>query len=178
VDDLAREAAAAVAPAARGELGIEVLDLGLRRFNHPLEVRPAVFDLIRSERKQVAARLRAEGEAQYTAITSQADRTRDAMLAQADAEAERIRGQAQAESTRILNEAHGRDPKFYELLRTLESYSSILDAKTTIVLSSSSPLLKLLTRGPSEEAPAEVREREPAPVTSTPLSSKLKGTNP
>jgi membrane protease subunit HflC len=180
LDDLAREAAGAVAPAARGELGIEVLDLGLRRFNHPLEVRPAVFDLIRSERKQVAARLRAEGEAQYTAITSQADRTRDAILAQADAEAERIRGQAQAESTRILNEAHGRDPKFYELLRMLESYASILDAKTTIVLSSSSPLLKLLARGPGEEPIVDGRERdrEPAPVTSTPLSSKLKGTNP
>ena len=70
----------------------------------------------------MAARLRAEGEAQYTTITSQADRTRDTLLAQADAEAERIRGQAQAESTRILNEAHARDPKFYELLRTLESY--------------------------------------------------------
>ena len=155
LDDLTREAAAAVAPAARGELGIEVLDLGLRRFNHPLEVRPAVFDLIRSERRQVAARLRAEGEAQYTAITSQADRTRDAILAQADAEAERIRGQAQAESTRILNEAHGRDPKFYELLRTLESYASILDARTTIVLSASSPLLKLL------DATARARTRAP-----------------
>ena len=100
-----------MAPAARDELGIEVVDLGLRRFNHPLEVRPAVFELIRSERRQVAARLRAEGEAQYTTITSQADRTRDTILAQAEAEAERIRGQAQAESTRILNEAHARDPE-------------------------------------------------------------------
>jgi membrane protease subunit HflC len=178
LDDLTREAATAAAASARGELGIEVLDLGLRRFNHPLEVRPAVFDLIRSERKQVAARLRAEGEAQYTAIASQADRARDAILAQADAEAERIRGQAQAESTRILNEAHGRDPRLYELLRTLESYASILDAKTTIVLSSSSPILKLLARGPGEEPPSEGREREPAPAASTPLSSKMKGTNP
>ena len=45
------------------ELGVEVLDIRLRRFNHPVEVRPAVFELIRSERRQVAARLRAEGEA-------------------------------------------------------------------------------------------------------------------
>jgi membrane protease subunit HflC len=176
LDDLTREAADAVAPAARGELGIEVLDLGLRRFNHPLEVRPAVFDLIRSERRQVAARLRAEGEAQYTATTSQADRTRDAILAQADAEAERIDGQAQAESTRILNEAHGRDPKFYELLRTLESYASILDARTTIVLSASSPLLKLLTTGPGEDSASEVAR--PAAEASSPLSSKLRRTNP
>ena len=154
LDELTRETLAAVAPAARAELGIDVVDLGLRRFNHPLEVRPAVFELIRSERRQVATRLRAEGEAQYTTITSQADRQRDTILAQAEAEAERIRGQAQAESTRILNEAHGRDPKFYELLRTLDSYGSILDPKTTIVLSASSPLLKLLSRGPTEENPA------------------------
>ena len=119
---------------------------------------------------------RAEGEAQYTAITSQADRTRDAILAQADAEAERIHGQAQAESTRILNEAHGRDPKFYELLRTLESYASILDARTTIVLSASSPLLKLLAHGPGEDSVSEVAR--PAAEASTPLSSKLRGTNP
>jgi membrane protease subunit HflC len=127
------------------------MDVGLRRFGHPLEVRPAVFELIRSERRLAAARIRAEGEAHYTTVISQADRSRDTLLAQAEAEAQRIRGQAQAESTRILNEAHARDPKFYELLRALESYASILDSKATVVLSSSSPLLRLLSRGPGEE---------------------------
>ena len=129
-----------------------MLDVRLRRFNHPVEVRPAVFDLIRSERRQVAATLRAEGEAQYQTITSQADRARDAILAQAEAEAERIRGQAEAEATRLLNEAHARDPKFYEFLRTLEAYRSILDDRATVVLSASSPLLKLLTQGPASTA--------------------------
>jgi membrane protease subunit HflC len=176
LDELTRDTVTAIAPATRNELGINVLDLGLRRFNHPLEVRPAIFDLIRSERRQVAARLRAEGEAQYTTITSQADRMRDAVLSQAEAEAERIRGQAQAESTRILNEAHSRDPKFYELLRTLESYRSILDPKTTIVLSSSSPLLKLLNRGPGDEPLPEPAKNTAEPATS--VSSKLRGPNP
>jgi membrane protease subunit HflC len=176
LDDLTRQTVAAVAPAARDELGIEVLDLGLRRFNHPLEVRPAIFELIRSERRQAAARLRAEGEAQYTTITSQADRMRDAILAQAEAEAERIRGQAQAESTRILNEAHARDPRFYELLRTLESYRSILDPKTTIILSSTSPLLKLLSRGPGEEPGQEPPKSSADP--SAPVSAKLGRNNP
>ena len=169
LDALCKETLAAVSPAARSELGVDVVDLGLSRFNHPLEVRPAVFELIRSERRQVAARLRAEGEAQYTTIISQADRGRDAILAQADAEAERIRGHAQAESTRILNEAHARDPRFYELTRTLESYGSILDPKTTIVLSSSSPLLKMLYRGPGEETtpepPRDAAGQKPPPPT-------------
>jgi modulator of FtsH protease HflC len=177
LDEVSKETLGAVAPGARSELGIDVVDLGLRRFNHPLEVRPAVFELIRSERRQVAARLRAEGEAQYTTITSQADRNRDAILAQAEAEADRIRGHAQAESTRVLNEAHSRDPRFYELTRTLESYASILDPKATIVLSSSSPLLKLLDRGPGEEAVPQI-PRNGAREQPSAASPKRPGTNP
>ena len=137
-----------------------MLDVRLRRFNHPVEVRPAVFDLIRSERKQVAERLRAEGEAQYQILKSQADRERDAILAKAEAEAERIRGRGDAEATRILNEAHARDPKFYEFVRTLETYRAILDDRATLVLSSASPLLRLLTQGPSEDL---LREEPAAP---------------
>jgi modulator of FtsH protease HflC len=155
LDELTRDVLQAVAPAARDELGIEVIDLRLRRFGHPLEVRPAVFELIRSERRQVAARLRAEGEAQYLTITSQADRSRDTILAEAEAEARRIRGNAEAEATRLLNEAHGRDPRFFEFLRTLESYRSILDERSMVVLTSSSPLLKLLVHGPAPLGPNE-----------------------
>jgi modulator of FtsH protease HflC len=151
LDQLTREVTATLAPLARNELGVDVLDVRLRRFNHPVEVRPAVFELIRSERRQVAAKLRAEGEAQYVTITSQADRLRDTTLAQADAEAARIRGKAEAEATRTLNEAHARDPKFFEFLQTLESYRSIFDNQTTVVLSASSPMLKLLSHGPSTE---------------------------
>lgn len=151
LDDLTSEVLAAVAPAASRELGVEVLDVRLRRFNHPIEVRPAVFDLIRSERKQVAERLRAEGESQYQILKSQAERDRDAILAKAEAEAERIRGKGDAEATRLLNQAHARDPKFYEFVRTLETYRSILDDRATLVLSSASPLLRLLTKGPAED---------------------------
>lgn len=151
LDDLTDEVLESVARSAREELGVEVVDVRLRRFNHPVEVRPAVFELIRSERRQVAATLRAEGEARYLDLTSQADRRRDAILAQGEAEAERIRGEGDAEATRLYNEAHALDPKFYEFLRTLESYRAILDDKATIVLSSASPLLRLLTQGPSEE---------------------------
>jgi modulator of FtsH protease HflC len=152
-------------------LGVEVLDIRLRRFNHPLEVRPAVFDLIRSERRQVAAKLRAEGESQYVTITSQADRTRDTILAEAEAEARRIRGSAEADATRLLNEAHSRDPRFYEFLRTLEAYRSILDERATVVLSASSPLLKLLVKGPSiESTPGPSASRATAPAGSVDAS--------
>jgi membrane protease subunit HflC len=151
LDALTADVVREVAPQARSELGLEVLDIRLRRFAPPLEVRPAVFDLIRSERRQVAATLRADGEAEYLTVTSQAERERDATLAQADAEAERIRGRGEAEATRLANEAHARDPKFYEFVRTLEAYRAILDDRATVVLSSSSPLLKLLTQGPAAD---------------------------
>jgi modulator of FtsH protease HflC len=151
LDALTGEVAAAVAGPARGELGVEVLDVRLRRFSYPVEVRPAVFDLIRSERRQVAATLRAEGEAQYQTLTSQADRRRDALLAEAEAEADRIRGRGEAEAARLLNEAHARDPKFYEFVRTLETYRALLDEKATLILSSASPLLRLLNQGPADD---------------------------
>ena len=151
LDALTDEVLAAVAAQARAELGVEVLDVRLRRFNHPVEVRPAVFDLIRAERKQVAERLRAEGEAEYQTLRSRAERDRDAILARADAEAERIAGRGEADATRLLNQAHSRDPKFYEFVRALETYRAILDDRATLVLSAASPLLRLLTRGPEDD---------------------------
>jgi membrane protease subunit HflC len=162
LDELTGEVRDAVARPAREELGVEVVDVGLRRFNHPVEVRPAVFDLIRSERRQVAAALRAEGEARYQGLTSQADRDRDTILARADAEAERIRGRGDAEATRLLNDAHARDPKFYEFTRTLDAYQSLLDDKATVILSSSSPLLRLLTNGPGDDLTKPPRPGSPA----------------
>ena len=152
LDRLTDEVQRSVAPSAKQELGVEIVDVRLRRFTPPVEVRPSVFDLIRSERKQVAATLRAEGESAYRKVIAQAEREADAILARADADAERIRGLADAESTRLLNEAHARDPKFYEFLRTLETYRSLLDEKTTVVLSAGSPLLRLLTAGPVDAA--------------------------
>jgi membrane protease subunit HflC len=169
LDGLTDELLKAVAAPAREELGVEVVDVRLRRFNHPVEVRPAVFDLIRSERRQVAATLRAEGEAQYQILTSQADRERDALLARAEADAERTRGKGEAEAMRILNEVHARDPKFYEFVRSLETYRALLDDKATVILSTASPLLKLLTQGPSEDL---LREATPGEKVASPLGRK------
>ena len=69
------------------------------------------------------------------------------MLAEAYREAEKLLGHGDAESTRIYGEAYYRDPQFYKLVRTLDSYKRILDDKTSIILSSDSELLKLLTHG-------------------------------
>jgi membrane protease subunit HflC len=161
LDTITRSIRDQLSPDVRADLGIELLDVRLKRFNHPLEVRPAVFDLIRSERKQVASRLRAEGEAEYQTLASRADRERDERLSRAEAEAERLKAEGEAEAARLLNEAHAQDPKFYELIRTLDTYRSILDGKATVVLSSSSPLLRLLRDGPAGELPASLSPKSP-----------------
>src|SRR6185437_8670500 len=129
------------------QFGIEVVDVRLKRFNYPQAVKPAVFAEIRSERERVAVQYRAEGESEKTRIESQATLERDRLLAQAQRDATRMRGEGEAKAMEIFNAAHGKNPGFYQLLKTLETYRSILDEQTTIVLSADSPLLKLLSQG-------------------------------
>lgn len=64
-------------------------------------------------------------------------------------QAETIKGQGDAESTRIYGQAYSKNPSFYKLLRTLESYKKVLDDKTTAILSSDSELLRVLMKGES-----------------------------
>ena len=121
--------------------------------NYPAEVREAVFEQIRSERRRVAAATRAEGESQARAIRSAADRERSKVVAEADADASRRIGEGEAMATRIANEAHSADPAFYQFLKTLDTYRAALDQKTTLVLSAESAFLKLLTQGPPDVKP-------------------------
>ena len=174
LDALTDELRTTVAPAARRDLGLELVDIRLRRFNYPVEVRPAVFELIRGERRQAAAAIRAEGEAKYRSIVSEAEARRDVTLAEAEADAERTRGRGDAEAVRILNEAHARDPKFYEFAKTLETYRAIFDDRSTVVLSAGSPLLRLLSEGPAESiappatnGPPTRPTEPPRPLTAT-----------
>jgi modulator of FtsH protease HflC len=129
------------------EYGIAVSDCRLRRLNFPEEVRSAVFEQIRSERRKVAATTRAEGESQARIIRSAADVQRARLIAEAQAEAARLVGQGEAEAARIANAAQAADPAFYQFLKTLETYRTALDQKTTVVLSIESPFFKLLTQG-------------------------------
>ena len=132
------------------QFGIELVDIRLKRFTYPEAVRPAVFAEIRSERERVAVQYRAQGASEKAKIQSLADLQRDQLLAQAKREALTIRGTGEAKAIEVFNQAHSQDPKFYELLKTLETYRGMLDDQTTIVLSADSPLLKLLSEGVPE----------------------------
>lgn len=154
LDAMMTDVTARVAEQAGKEYGLQVVDVRLRRLNYPEEVRSAVFEQIRSERKKVAAKTRAEGESKARTIRSAADLERAKTVAEAEAEAARVVGEGEAEATRIANAAHSADPAFYQFLKTLETYRAALDNKTTLVLSAESDFLRLLTRGVADPAPA------------------------
>ena len=139
-------------------LGIEIVDARVKRINFPLGNQQAVFERMKSERQKIADRYRSAGLAASTVIRSHADRQHAELLAKADGDAERIRGEAEAEATSILNQAHAADPEFYRTMRTLDAYRTILNDKTTLVLSASSSLLKMLSEGvPGDAKPGELK---------------------
>jgi membrane protease subunit HflC len=157
------------------QFGIEIVDVRLKRFNYPEAVKPAVYAEIRSERQRVAVQYRAEGESEKVRIESQAALARDRLLAQSRREATRLRGEGEAQAIEIYNAAHAKNPAFYQLLKTLDTYRTILDDQTTVVLSADSPLLKLLTQGlpdlPEQAAPGTTLPTE-ANRGSEPISPK------
>ncbi len=129
------------------QYGIRIVDVRIKRLNLPEANKQAVFARMRAERERIARQYRAEGEEKALEIRASADRQREEILSAAYKDAETIKGEGDAESTRTYSEAYSRNPRFYKLLRTLESYKKILDDKTTAILSSDSELLRVLMRG-------------------------------
>ena len=129
------------------QYGIEIVDVRIKRLNLPEQNKQSVYARMRAERERIARQYRAEGEEQALRIRADGDRQRDEILAAAYKDAEKTRGEGDATATRIYSEAYSRNPKFYKLVRTLESYKKILDDKTTAILSSDSELLKVLMKG-------------------------------
>ncbi|MGP0068344.1 MAG: protease modulator HflC [Isosphaeraceae bacterium] len=172
LDTMTLDVSRRVAEQAAQEYGLDLVAVRLRRMNYPEEVRTAVFEQIRSERQRVAAATRAEGESQARIIRSAADRDRSATIAKAESDAAGLIGEGEAQAARIANEAHAVDPAFYQFLKTLETYRTALDARTTLVLSAESRFLRLLTQGlpdsPIEKSP---RSGSPVAATGTPPSS-------
>jgi len=131
----------------RESLGIDLIDLRIRRINLPEGNRIAVYERMRTERMRIAERYRSAGGAERTRVESQARRQSEELLARAEADAERIRGEGEAEALTVLNQAHALDPEFYEFQRTLSAYSRILNDQTTLVLSAGSRMFRLLREG-------------------------------
>lgn len=131
-------------------LGIEVVDIRIKRINFPKDanIRVEVLNRMRSERKQVANALKAEGFAESERIRAEAERQSLVLLADAQREAQKVRGQGDAEVARISAAAYGQDAEFYSFYRSLEAYKAALaDGKTTMVLDPDSEFLKYMGAG-------------------------------
>ena len=133
--------------AALAQYGITVADVRIKRLNLPEQNKQSVYARMRAERERIARQYRAEGEEQALSIRADADRQKEEILSAAYKVAEKVKGEGDAEATRVYSQAYSRNPAFYKLLRTLESYKKIFDDKTTAILSSDSELLKVLMHG-------------------------------
>jgi len=133
------------------EFGIEVVDVRLRRLSFPEQNMRSVYARMRAERERMAKKYRAEGQEGASMIKTQTDKQVREILAEAYYEAQVTRGMADAESIRIYAEAFKKDSSFYKLTRTLEAYRKFMDEKTTLILSSESPLFRYLQCPPEEQ---------------------------
>ena len=125
-------------------LGIEIVDVRIKRADLPPENEKALFGEMRTERERKAKKYRSEGEEEATKIRAETDQEKIKILASAYQEEQKIKGEGDAEAIRIYAEAYKQDPEFYEFLRSLEAYRNSLKRNTTIVLSPESEFLKYL----------------------------------
>lgn len=125
LDESRREAA---------RLGIEVVDVRIKRADLPQENSLAIYNRMRAERNKEATDIRARGEEEAQKIRANAERERTVILAEADRDAMKLRGEGDAESIRISGEAFSKSPRFYGFIRALEAYRASLGREDAMIL--------------------------------------------
>ncbi len=128
-------------------LGIEVVDVRVKRIEFSEEVSESVFNRMRQERARVAAELRAEGAESAERIRAEADRERTVLLAEAYRDAEKIRGNGDAASAEIYAKAYQKDVEFYRFYRSIQAYrTSIGTGNDILVLDANSDFFQYLNK--------------------------------
>jgi len=136
-DTIMREVSSNVEARAR-PLGVQIVDIRLRRIEYVPEISESVYRRMEAERKQEANRLRATGSADSERIRANADRQRSEIVATAYAQAQATRGQGDAEAAAIYAQVYGKNPQFYAFYKSLEAYRSAFSGRDTLVLSPTS----------------------------------------
>ena len=137
------------------DYGIEVADVRIKRADLPEKNELNVFNRMRTERERLAKKFRAEGDEEARKIRSESDKQVQILTAEARKQAEITRGQGDAQAVKIFADAYGRDPEFYQLVRTLEAYRNSITDGTTLILSPNSEFFRYLKQleRPKEPAP-------------------------
>ncbi|MDX1771470.1 MAG: protease modulator HflC [Planococcaceae bacterium] len=130
---------------AKDKYGIEVVDVRMKRTDLPPENEQSVYTRMISERQSIAQKYLSEGDADKRTIESTTDKKVQEMIAVAQKEAALITAEGESEAAKIYNQSFSKDPEFYALYRTLESYKKTIGEDTMIILPSDSPYAKILT---------------------------------
>jgi membrane protease subunit HflC len=126
-------------------IGVEVVDVRLKRVDLVPEISSDVYRRMESERKRVANELRATGQAEGEKIKAEADKQRQVIVAEAYRDAQRVKGEGDAAASKIYAEAYGKNPEFYSFYRSLDAYRQTLRSKSDVmVLDPSSDFFKYL----------------------------------
>jgi membrane protease subunit HflC len=129
------------------QLGIELLDVRVRRIDLPDDVTDSVYRRMEQSFKAQAAKLRAEGQATAESIRAGADRERTEILAAAQRDAQRIRGEGDKQASDIYARTYNRDPEFYQFYRSLQAYrASIGRDQDILVITPDSEFFRYLQR--------------------------------
>jgi membrane protease subunit HflC len=140
---------------AAAELGIEVVDVKIRRADLPDANSQAIFARMQTERQREATEIRAQGEEQSRRIRSRADRDATVLVAEANRDSEIIRGDGDAERNKIFAQAFGADPEFFAFYRSMQAYEAGLQAgDTSLVLSPDSSFFRFFKDPTGVNAPA------------------------
>ena len=132
------------------KIGVEIIDVRLKRVDLPQEVSESVYKRMDAERKSVANQLRSEGASEAERIRAEADKERAVIIANAYNEAQRVKGEGDAKASAVYAQAFGKNPEFYAFYRSLEAYrSSFKNRSDVLVLEPSSDFFKYL-KGPGK----------------------------
>lgn len=116
------------------KIGVEIVDVRLKRVDLPQEVSADVYRRMESERKRVAAELRSTGAAEAEKIRAEAEKQREVILAEAYREAQRVRGEGDAKAAAIYAAAFSQNPEFYAFFRSMEAYRSTFRNRSDLLL--------------------------------------------
>ncbi|ABB73752.1 protease modulator HflC [Nitrosospira multiformis] len=116
------------------KIGVEVVDVRLKRVDLPQEVSESVYRRMEAERKRVANELRSTGAAESEKIRADADRQREVVLAEAYRKAQEIKGEGDAKAASIYASAYESNPEFYSFYRSLDAYTEIFKNKNDIMV--------------------------------------------
>ena len=145
---MAQTKADVAARAKSSRLGIEIIDVRIKRADLPAQIQASVYRRMQTSRQQEAARIRATGEQEKREIIAGADKEVAITLATAREQAETTRGEGDAVRTRLFAQSFGKDPAFASFYRSMQAYEASLgQGDTTMVLSPDSDFFKYFSRG-------------------------------